>query len=153
MKLFSLIFFLSYSLLFYSQTSKNSAEIKINSAQLDIEDFDIVFAFYPIHSAEFPVGSYVLANEKNSYKTQVEYWLTNNQNYYLEMIDSTKTELFVFRRSEYYKFDTDKQLLFKEWFNKLDELMNFENKTGLIKPKRMVISTEDFNAISNFFNN
>jgi len=151
MKLFSILSFLFFSLNFFCQTGKINQQEQ--STSFDAEDFDVVFIFYHVQSAGFPSGSFTSCSDKVMYKTQLENWLRTNQSSYLAMVNSTNADVFVFRRSDYYRFDVQKQAAFKEWFNQLDELLGLENKTGLIKPKRMVLSAEDFQTVKNYFNN
>ncbi len=151
MKLFLLLAFLISSFISFSQTGKIVQQEP--STSIDAEDFDVVFIFYHVQSAGFPSGSFTVCNDKVNYKTQVENWLKTNQSSYLAMVNSPNSDVFVFRRSDYYRFGAQKQIEFKEWFNQLDELLGLENKTGLIKPKRMVLSAEDFQTVKNYFNN
>ena len=151
MKLLLLLAFFVPSFCFYSQTGRIVQQEA--STSIDVEDFDVVFIFYHVQSSGFPTGSFTTSDDKSLFKSQLESWLRNNQQSYLAMVNSPNSDFFVFRRSDYYRFDEQKQAIFKEWFNKLDELLGFENKIGLIKPKKMVLSAEDFQTVKNFFSN
>lgn len=151
MKKAIILLFLHLGIFSFSQTGKIVQQEA--STSIDVEDFDVVFVFYHVQSAGFPSGSFTTSNDKSLYKSQLESWLRNNQQSYLAMVNSPNSDFFVFRRSDYYRFDEQKQAIFKEWFNQLDELLGFENKIELIKPKKMVLSAEDFQTVKNFFSN